>query len=82
MILCLSFFMLYAVKDPDLHKLHSRINSESNQESRSIKSKVTKFTDLVKEQLSDQPILLTCLIGSAITKLVSVLFSTYLILWI
>lgn len=48
----------------------------------SIKGKLYKFTDLVKEQLNDQPILLVCLIGSGITKLVSVLFSTYLILWI
>lgn len=48
MILALSFFMLYAVKDPNLHKLHSRIN-ETNQGEKTIKSKVTKFTDLVKE---------------------------------
>jgi predicted MFS family arabinose efflux permease len=37
---------------------------------------------MVQKQLNEQPILLVCLIGSSITKLLSVLFSTYLILWI
>ena len=41
-----------------------------------------KFTKIVKKEIRKKPILTTCLVGSSITRLLSVLFSTYLILWI
>lgn len=40
------------------------------------------FTQVVRKELKKKPILTMCVIGSAITRLLSVLFSNYLILWI
>ena len=40
------------------------------------------FTQVVSKELKKKPILTMCVVGSAITRLLSVLFSNYLILWI
>ena len=40
------------------------------------------LTNLVVKQLKRKPILTICIIGASITRLISVLFCTYLILWI
>ena len=44
--------------------------------------KVKKISVTVYQNLRDKPILVVCIIGAAITRLIAVLFSTYLILWI
>ena len=44
--------------------------------------KVLELTQLVRIEIQNNPLLLVCMAGSAITRLLSVLFSTYLILWI
>ena len=44
--------------------------------------KVKKITLAVHKNLNEKPILLICIIGASITRLLAVLFSTYLILWI
>ena len=41
-----------------------------------------KLTEIVKYELEVKPILGICIIGACITRLLSVLFSSYLILWI
>jgi len=88
-IMLFSFYCLYAIQDPDLKKLHSRINvkesamnPESTFENLSIKAKALKFTEICTTELSRKPILTLCVIGASITRLIAVLFSTYLILWI
>lgn len=48
----------------------------------SIFEKVAELTNLVKKQLKKKPILYIVILGAAITRLLAVLFSTYLILWI
>lgn len=44
--------------------------------------KVAELTTIVKRQLAKKPILYIVIMGAAITRLLAVLFSTYLILWI
>ena len=44
--------------------------------------KVQELTDSMNSQLKKKPILYIVILGASITKLLSVLFSTYLILWI
>jgi magnesium-transporting ATPase (P-type) len=91
-IFLFSLYFFWAIKDPDMDKLH-RVSSvlEKNQEvvqtttnieEFTLGEKISEFNRLVKKELSDKPILLSCLIGAAIAKLFAVLFSTYLILWI
>ena len=36
----------------------------------------------MKHELNAKPILTLCLVGSCVTRLVSILFSTYLLLWV
>lgn len=43
---------------------------------------MAELTDIVKGQLKKKPILYIVILGAAITRLLAVLFSTYLILWI
>jgi hypothetical protein len=49
---------------------------------KSFLEKVKDLSVIVKNEMIKNPVLLMCMIGGTITKLVSVLFSTYLILWI
>lgn len=51
-------------------------------EKQSTYGKVRELTIIVYREMQQNPVLLMCMIGGTITKLVSVLFSTYLILWI
>ena len=44
--------------------------------------KVAELTSIVCIEIKENPILVVSMIGGTITKLLSVLFSTYLILWI
>ena len=44
--------------------------------------KVAELTGIVRNQLKKKPILYVVILGAAITRLLAVLFSTYLILWI
>ena len=44
--------------------------------------KVAELTSIVCIEVNENPILVVSMIGGTITKLLSVLFSTYLILWI
>jgi len=41
-----------------------------------------ELTLIVFEEMYQNPVLFMCMVGGTITKLISVLFSTYLILWI
>jgi len=84
-----SLYFLWAIKDPDLKHLHVQIKNQKSLtgesvqfDDLSIKDKMMKFTRIVKKELKKKPILTTCLLGASITRLLSVLFSTYLILWI
>lgn len=43
---------------------------------------MAELTDIVKIQLKKKPILYVVILGAAVTRLLAVLFSTYLILWI
>lgn len=43
---------------------------------------MSKLTAAFRYELKDKPILSLCVAGASITRLASVLFSTYLILWI
>ena len=45
-------------------------------------AKVAELTSIVCIEIKENPILVVSMIGGTITKLLSVLFSTYLILWI
>jgi len=51
-------------------------------ENLSLMQKTITFTEIVMKELKQKPILVLCIIGATITRLLSVLFSTYLILWI
>lgn len=88
MILLLSIYFLFAIKDPNLKKLHQKLdmkldkNGKPKSKTVILKEKIERFTRLVKEELLSKPILVTTMIGSSITRLIAVLFSTYLILWI
>lgn len=44
--------------------------------------KINELTSIVQGQLKKKPILYIVILGAAITRLLAVLFSTYLILWI
>lgn len=73
-----ALFFLITVKDPDMKKLRS--NDEF--ENQSLCSKIGALSSQVKRQLQTEPILIVCLIGNSIVKLLAVLFSNYLVLWI
>ena len=45
-------------------------------------TKIKELTVIVGMEMKANPVLTMCMVGGAITKLISVLFSTYLILWI
>lgn len=51
-------------------------------EHKSTCQKIQELTLIVTSEVVENPLLLICMIGGTITKLISVLFSTYLILWI
>lgn len=51
-------------------------------EKQSFCTKVCLLTKAVKRTLYDMPILTVTLFGNMVTKLLAVLFSNYLILWI
>jgi hypothetical protein len=87
MTLVLSFYFLWAIKDPNLKKLQKKMVIKDKDGNPiggkvSFKNKVMKFARMVKEDLLEKPILVTTIIGGSITRLIAVLFSTYLILWI
>jgi len=48
----------------------------------SLLQKVTELTTIVIIELYETPLLIVCMVGASITRLLSVLFSTYLVLWI
>lgn len=88
-ILVASFYLLYAVKDPDLKTLHRTVSHGIDEEGQEVeleamplREKMGRFTAVVLAELKSKPVLLMCLVGTGITKLLTVLFSTYLILWI
>lgn len=86
LIFLMSIYFLFAIKDPNLKKLHRKLDLELDENGQPrqprLKDKLSRFTRLVKEELLSKPILLTTIIGGSITRLIAVLFSTYLILWI
>ena len=44
--------------------------------------KVVELTHIVHNEIAHNPILIVLMVGATITRLLSVLFSTYLLLWI
>lgn len=48
----------------------------------SLFQKIKSLTLITVNELKKNPLLMICMVGATITKLLSVLFSTYLILWI
>jgi hypothetical protein len=55
---------------------------QSTFEDQSYYAKVKGLTIVVIKEMKAKPILLVSVIGATITRLISVLFSSYLILWI
>ena len=45
-------------------------------------SKIVELTLIVHNEIAHNPVLLILMLGATITRLLSVLFSTYLLLWI
>lgn len=92
--LVFGFFFLFAVKDPDMKSLRKKIDlklqstdklnkyEKRDFESQSIFTKTINLSKLVYHELIEKPILTLCIIGACLTRLISVLFSTFLILWI
>ena len=54
----------------------------SDFESRSCFGKITQLTSKVHQTLKKRPLIFICIVGAAIVRLFSVLFSIYLLLWI
>ena len=66
-----------------MKNLRRVINQENEGfENKSFCEKVSTLSSQVKRQLRAEPILIVCLIGNSIVKLMAVLFSNYLVLWI
>lgn len=85
MIFILAICFLFAIKDPSqIKQFSSQIEQEAAimKEKKTLYYKVSKFNYLVRKQLNEQPLLLVTLVGASITRLLAVLFSTYLLLWI
>lgn len=61
---------------------HIDESSANTFKSKSFVTKVKELTFIVWAEMKTNPVLIMCMFGGTITKLVSVLFSTYLILWI
>ena len=98
LILFFAIYFLITIKEPDLKQIRNKISySEGDaviDTHRSPKSSTLTFDDLslfqkirsltliTTNELKKNPLLTICMVGATITKLLSVLFSTYLILWI
>lgn len=67
------------MKDQETLKGHER---QPTFQELTLFEKVAELTTIVKKQLKKKPILYIVILGAAITRLLAVLFSTYLILWI
>mmetsp|Transcript_8687 Transcript_8687/g.14735 ORF Transcript_8687/g.14735 Transcript_8687/m.14735 type:complete len:104 (-) Transcript_8687:477-788(-) len=66
---------------------HLSYQIEGTDQQRSFKEltlveKVAQLTIIVRKAMNENPILLVLMFGASITRLLAVLFSTYLILWI
>ena len=57
-------------------------NMDQTFEKLSLCEKSVKFSKIVCKEMKNNSILTLCMIGATITRLIAVLFSTYLILWI
>ena len=87
-IMGLSFIYLITVKDPDLDKLREKeqnkfksMNEEENSHLSS-KDQAILISKVMWRQIKEKPILGVTIIGGSIVRLFSVLFTTYIILWI
>lgn len=73
-----------SVDHPTVNRLE--LNPHQNQSAtfkeKSFLTKVKELTFIVYQEMVLNPVLFMCIVGGTITKLISVLFSTYLILWI
>ena len=67
LIACFAFFYLFTIVDPDLERLHKKIDAEF--ESMPFRDKVTSISKTVKCELSEKPILNLCILGATITRL-------------
>ena len=67
--------------DTDYVKI-SEVGSTPTFQELTLVEKVSELTEIVQQQLKKKPILQIVIVGATITRLLSVLFSTYLILWI
>lgn len=82
-IFVFSIYFLYVLKDPTLPQLQRHADQQHQPNQRmGLFTKIRRFNTMVWTELLSKPVLITTLIGSSITRLLSVLFSTYLILWI
>ena len=97
LIMIFALYFLITIKEPDMKQIRNKINISEEpviDTHRSPKSstitfddltlfqKIKSLTNITTQELKKNPVLFICLLGSTITKLVGVLFSTYLILWI
>lgn len=80
-ILAFSACFYFAIKEPS--NLHDEIDQSAlSFDTLSLIEKVGKFNEICKEELTSKPILRLCIVGASITRLITVLYSIYLILWI
>ena len=67
---------------PKSHSSYVMIDPDLKFEKLPATEKVAELTTIVIQELNERPVLTLYIIGASITRIIAVLFSTYLILWI